>query len=265
MAAVNKSEEHAMSTLRAQGFDVDPIPRGETKSADLRVSDSEFSYLVEVTGREEPQFVRDLLAAAHQKGLATGTRPVTRSNRLDGIVNAKAQQLEQTPVSADFHVLWIAAFHGDWEFLGQLLTRTLYGFETLFTFESMRSEPVARECIYYNHFSFYRNRNLQAVVLSTREKGCLYVNALSPRAAEFRRSRFYDMLGERARIDPSEQPSDVLVVAPEVDRSQRNAAWRYIKDHYGLMSSVAHFVDFRGVASLRAGEGSPSCNECEPS
>lgn len=246
------SEKHSRETLQHMGFEVERIPCGKTRTADYRVTDGASTYLVEVSRREEDEFMAELRDAARAKGVADDTRGLRYSNALDGKIREKAQQLADTPLPADFRVLWIAAFHGDWKFLKDLLKRTLLGYARLGAVRPGREREQMHvvHCFYYHHFSFRRLPMLDAVVLSTEDSGCMFVNALSTRAADFRSSKLYRILGKDARLDPSELPDGVPVVDPDVDRTRPLAQWHYLKERYGLMTSELVEVEWRGMASL---------------
>jgi hypothetical protein len=247
---MNEAERHVRETLEDQGFRVSAVPRGETKTADFLVEDAITTYLVEVTGKEEGEFIPALLSRTKQQGVADDTRGIGPSDTLDGIVRRKAMQLANTPVSADFHVLWIAAFHRDWEYLSTMLLRTLYGVAKVASFHALLEERTIHECLYYHRFSFFRDRNLHAVVFSTETRRMLCVNALSARAEEFRRTKLHQLFA--SPVDPARAPDGVLVVPPDVDRSLPNAQWQYLKDRYGLMTNVVPECDWRGFVSLDA-------------
>jgi hypothetical protein len=244
---VNEAEHHARSTLEAEGFRVQPVPRSKTRTADFLVEDGTSTYLVEVTGKEEGEFLRNLRTAARRHGVSDDSRGISPDNTLDSIIRRKARQLADTRVDADFRVLWMAALHDDWPFLSELLYRTLYGYTSVYAVRSSRDQGEILPCLYYNYFSFYRERHLDALVLSTRDAGCLYANELTLRAADFRDSRLYNLFDNKSRRDPYGAPDGVLRVAPEVDRSQHNAQWQYLKDRYGVMTSVVVECHWQGM------------------
>ncbi|HEB51835.1 MAG TPA: hypothetical protein ENI87_01135 [bacterium] len=246
---MNETERHARDTLKGQGFRVTSVPRTDTKTADFLVEDDRSTYLVEVTGKEESEFLRNLLSEARRRGRSYGSRGISPSNTLDGVVRKKARQLAETSVRADFQVLWIGAFHGDAGYLANLLLRTLYGVAEVYAIRSPREQPSLHECLYYHRFSFFRATNLDAVVFSTKNHGMLCVNALSERADRFRETKLYGLF--ESPVDPARAPDGVLVVAPEVDRTRPNGQWQHLKDHYGLMTSVVAECECRGVRVRR--------------
>lgn len=226
---MNDAEQHAREMLEAEGFRVSAIPRGESRTADFLVEDSSNSYLLEVTAKSEGPFLAELLDHARERGTSDGTRGLAHWNTLDGIIRTKAEQLASTQVTADFHVLWIAALHRDWEYLSNLLLRTLYGVANLAVWQSHTTPPTIRECLYYFRCSFLRCPDLDAVVFSTEVHGMLCVNALSNRADRFRRTALYAKFP--SAIDPARAPDNMLVVAPEVDRSCSDASRQYLESH----------------------------------
>lgn len=246
------TEKHARETLVAKGFKVERIPRGATRTADYRVIDASSTYLVEVTDREAGDFLSALRRAAVEDGLAEKTRGFGIDSTLDGKIRRKVDQLDQTPIEADFRVLWIAAFHRDWTYLKEILKRTLFGFAKLFGYrQGHEREPMQQFfCFYYHHASFLRLPTLDAVVLATEEAGCMFVNSLSANAAAFRASKFYGIVGNEARLDPSVLPDGVFFVGPGVDRRAPRDRWTYLKERYGVMTTEPVEAEFHGMISL---------------
>ena len=99
------SERMARAALEAAGFSVSAIPRESARSADFLVHDVRHSYLVEATHKQFASDFGDYLSELSSKGYACLARSVGRSNRLDGILHDKSQQLAQTEANPDFRIL----------------------------------------------------------------------------------------------------------------------------------------------------------------
>lgn len=122
-----EAEAYADKLLKEHGFVVQRIRRANSPTADLLVNDDAGSYLVEVTRKAPSAFLKQLREEARVTGVADGDRRLRASNCLNSIVRRKAHQLSNTAVLAQHRVLWLTAFHSDWEHLGRELERTLYG------------------------------------------------------------------------------------------------------------------------------------------
>lgn len=248
---MNEAEAYAEKLLKEHSLVVQRIPRADSPTADLLVNDDAGSYLVEVTRKAPSAFLKRLRDEARVTGVADGDRRLRASNLLDGIVRSKARQLSNTAVLAQHRVLWLTAFHSDWEHLGRELERTLYGTTRLVSVTSSRSAPTVRKCYYYHHFVYYRVSDLAGVVFATPRGARLYVNPLGHTASEFQHSLLYRAFGH-ACVDPTQlkDPDEVLFVAFGIDRSSDRARWEHLRQRYGRMTSVMQEHCWHGYASL---------------
>ena len=179
----NAEELNARELLESADFIVARIPESpDGRRADYRATKGKDCFLVEVTDKKETEFFFELRQKSAKEGVATASRPVKRENTIDRIVRDKAQQLAETPSDSDcLRILWISTLHGDGDFVANTIRRTLYGLQDLLIIEDGK-QPESRPCFYYEHNAFIRVPELDAVVISTGEGGCLCINEFSPNA-----------------------------------------------------------------------------------
>lgn len=254
-----EAEEATANELTARGFRVERIPRQATKTADFIAHDDRHSYLVEVTHRKLDGFWDRLRTDSEKDGIAFADRrpgAAKARNQLGAKVRNKAKQLRETVSEGDFHILWIAAFHDDWKSLATILVRTLYGAVKLAGWSDKDPSYNLYECLYWNHFAFYRDRDLNAVILDNGVGGKLMINDLSPNAKAFRESKLYAQFSPTTRLDPATtQAPHALVVSPEVDRSLKGAQHQYIHQTYGIWVSEMLESEFHGRAHISTDPG----------
>lgn len=106
---MERSKRFAMGVLRHTGFQVEEIPEADAKRADLRVTDDNSTYLVEVKHKlDDPELVRDDAERMARGELVTRTTPIGRNNCIDGVIKVGRKQLDATPDEADaFRVIWL--------------------------------------------------------------------------------------------------------------------------------------------------------------
>ena len=245
-----RSELLARETLEAIGLSVESIPRTDNRTADFWVRDLLRSYLVEVTEKMPAEDYRDFLERATNIGGATLTRSVQRENRIDAIINNKADQLQKTQTASDFQLILVTALHDDARHVFDMLYSTVYGVASLVAVDPETYQPSFRDCLFYDHFSFYRQRDLCGVIFLSEEAICLLLNPLCQRADDFRESTMHRGFFERnALIDPDAN-HDLLKLDFDVDRKDSKAKWRALKAKYGLLTSRALDSKFEGRLTI---------------
>ncbi|MCY1045597.1 hypothetical protein OV208_30055 [Corallococcus sp. bb12-1] len=234
----------AKEVLEQAQFVVTKIPESSRRVPDFSVRKNGEAFFLEVTEKEPMEVFNQMLLRAKAEGFATLAREVEASNRLDGLVRGKAAQLDVPERPGDFRVLWIAAPHSDFNHVAEIVFRTLYGAVRVSVFPSLDVEEVAKVgmgvhyCYYYDRFTFYRVRRLDGVVLYGRGGGYLFVNPLSERVVDFRRSEiclmFAGVEGMRV-VDPEvKHGENDMFMGFDVDRSDGHARWNYIREMYGV-------------------------------
>lgn len=251
------STEHARFILTRKGFTVSDIqPEPPARRADLRLRFGREEYVLEAKLREPHAGWHELMEQVHQNGYGWTSRQIMPWNALSRIITEAHDQLVATPSGADaFRILWLVALHGDDEFVVSCVEKRLMG-----SVQVVRVEPhipTTKVCYHYANNDFERCTGIDAAVLSTQMGGTLFVNYFSDRREAFRNTKLHDMFAVRgAVVDP------VLAVAsgrafmigrefagPRDGRAQ----WQYLKDHYGVATSVMQEFEFTGrfVAAVK--------------
>jgi hypothetical protein len=248
---VDRHREHAKGCLEGSGFRVEEIAEADEERADLRVSDEAALYIVEVKGKEVSAEYRELVASVRGGAVASLSRTIEYRNRLDGIIRKAESQLVSTPAPLGaFGVLWVSCLEGDVGFILAEFERTLYGVCDVAAYQAndLMKRPSIIPCFYYHHSSFFRYQRIDAVVLSGPDGGHLCVNEFAHRPDDFRRSRLYILLSQaNAVMDPPlmERAGQAIAVRGDIDRTDPQAKWDYLRNTYGYMTAPAK--DFHGV------------------
>lgn len=253
-----QSQALVRELLEVAQLKVDDIPRCDTKTADFLAYDDRHRYLVEVTDRQPAKDHRDFIDRLVHDGGATLTRTPDRRDRLDRAVVEKDEQLRRTPVSADFRVAWITALNDDADHLLEELFRTVYGSVELqalrvddYTPARMLSGMQHHVCFYYDLFSFFRVRGLQAVAFTSEEHVGLFVNPLADDIDAFRTSRLVAAFAERGGlVDPLAWP-DAMHMPLDVDRSKPSARHAALLAKYKLLTQTPRASVFSARLLLR--------------
>ncbi|NBD13819.1 hypothetical protein [Corallococcus silvisoli] len=253
----NGAEAKAKEVLELSQFVVTKIPETERPTPDFIVQKNGEQVLLEVTEKEPMEAFAQMLHQAKEEGSATLTREISSSNRLDGVIRAKAKQLESPVALNGFKVLWIAGTHADSEFMTEAIFRTLYGTVRVSAVPSLDMEEMAkvgiavRYCFYYNRFTFYRARELDGVIFYGHGRGYVFVNPLGVRLKEFRVSEICSMFAraEGMRVvDPEVQHGELdMFLGLDVDRSDGRAKWQYLREKYGVLTSPLVENQFLGL------------------
>ena len=253
-----KSELLVRELLESAGFMVKPIPRSDRRTADFIVGDDGHRYLVEVTEKLPKHDYREFAKRANADGGAILKRLMDRDTRIDDALHDKTDQLRQTPISADFNVLAVTAFHEDAGYLLEVLSRTLYGIADLQAIRAMTVEAIAqaisdgateRVCFYYDHPSLMDHTDLQGVMFVSVDKVCLFVNPFASKVAAFRSSHLCsEFAARKSLIDPEVQKgaSDWFLDG-EVDRTDEKAKHDALRKKYGMLTQRTKDAHWKGM------------------
>jgi hypothetical protein len=250
---MDQQESHAVDSLEAAGFRTTRIKeKANERRADLLVSDGVSEYLIEVKGKDVSAEYRQLQGEADSEGIACLERVIAYRDRLDGILGHAHSQLIATPPTDAYRLVWISCLMEDFDFVHQQFEFTLYGKQELVLFKDLKHLPSTVTCFYYNHSSFFRFREIDAVILSGPSSRYLCLNEFSQKSSEFRQTDLCEFFPDTNIIVPSkiEQSGKAISLPAEIDRSDDKAKWKYIFETYGLMSAPAHVHSFRGLMSV---------------
>ncbi len=256
----NHAENYARKMLEAHGFLVKRLEQPEVgRSADYLVESSGESFLIEVTDKKETDFLEKLLLEVKGKGVATGSREQALSNRIDGILRDKEDQLGKTLVYSSLpKVLWMSALNKDSRYILDLVKKTIYGIQTIAVHDSS-GEFSFNECFYINYSSFYKYKGIDALVLASYEGVRLCLNEFSNKYNIIRASKLAEMFPEKDRVDPRslEETGRAFCIRSDISRKDSKSIWKYLFKEYGVRTSKALSSNFVGYLSV------PVCEDYE--
>jgi len=226
----NRSEIEVKEFFERLGFSVTPIAEvRDQRRADLRISDSSDSYVVEVKTREGSSFEGDL----SKHGVAESLVAHAYTNSVSGVVGDAVEQLDATRERReDYRLLW---YHGLEEDECEQVRKTLYGIVTVIRSGATGAESL--DCLYLTFSEFFRYPQLVGAVLGQQHSGVLFPNVLSPACAEFRSSGLFSIFKEHDAVwDPAELEirGDVYVADCSGTRNNRQSILSYVEEKYGM-------------------------------
>lgn len=248
---------HAMEAFNAMGFEVTAIPTAApAQRADLRVTWGDHEeYIVEAKLREPSAAWKELLAAAREQGTAHTTRPVRSWSALRAMARKAYQQLISTPARDDaFRLLWWVAPHDEGDFVVACLEKCLNGVEPLTVVADLEAPPSMLDCYYHSPNCFEQCPQLAGAVLAREAGGRLVVNSFYSKPEQFRNSNLYKRFASvGAVVDPEEDAKvgKVLMLGRDfAGPRDGHTQWNYLREKYGVLTSVALDSQFNGVLSI---------------
>ncbi len=226
----NRSEIEVKEFLERLGFSVTPIVKErDQRRADLRISDSSDSYVVEVKTRKDSSFEDDL----NKHGVAESLTTQAYSNSVSGVVGDAVEQLDSTLEGREEHrLIW---YHGLDEDECEQVRKTLYGIVTVIRPSATGAESL--DCLYLTFSEFYRYPQLVGAVLGQQHEGVLFLNVRSPACAAFRSSRLFSVFREHDAVwDPEELEirGDIYVADCTGTRNDRQSVLKFVEEKYSV-------------------------------
>lgn len=255
------STEHARLILTKEGFTVSDIrPAPPDRRADLRAHFDREEYVLEAKLREPNAGWHELMAQVYQNGYGWTSRQIMPWNALSSTIMEAHDQLVATPAGADaFRILWLVAFHDDDEFVVSCVEKRMLGSVQVVPVDP--HIPETKVCYHYTSNDFERCTGIDADVLGTRRGGILFVNYFSDRREAFRNTKLHDMFAvRRAVVDPEVAVASgrAFMIGREfAGPRDGRAEWQYLKDHYGIATTVMQEFEFTGRAVVPVEELKP--------
>jgi hypothetical protein len=221
------SKRLAIAELRRLGFEVDEIPCGTGKRADLRVNDGTHAYHIEAKDKFESLDI----PTASQGELYRRKDPITHNNTVSGVLRDAQKQLSQTPkADATFQLIW---FHAGSDLQWRLAFATFYGHMHLSAV--WPRDAKSAECFYFTYNVAHSMPDVEALILTEGDGLHLCLNEFSPRRDEFRSSRLYEVFSV-GEIDPVAMETAGKIIACRADISRKNPqdVLRALKEQTGV-------------------------------
>lgn len=227
------AKSQATQILTGLGFQVDEIPTGDSRRADLRVYDDSFSYHLEV--KEKFESAEDAMVRAdllRQGEIYQQADLLAHDNRISGIFRYAQKQLDETPKdSSTFQLIWFHANGIDADLKYRQAFATFYGQVQLIAIPPLRSPvPVAVEsrpptphCFYFDYSAAFAMPTVEALIITDSETMQVCLNEFSSRANEFRSTPFCQKFAELdGVIDPKALVAAGKIIACRTDAPRKN-------------------------------------------
>lgn len=230
-------ENEVRKYLETLGFSVAKIPESSQQTPDFLVKDEAFQYVIEVKDRNNQKFI-DLLNSP----TANGNVNLEYDNAISGIVREGVKQLDSYENQGEaFKALW---FFIDTNIFGGSISaqigKTLYGFQELEGYKT-NGEYFQTLCFYFTFSEFYRNQQLDAVIVQSPKETVLCVNDFSVQRDKLRQTRLYRSFLQNGLyvIEPSKSR---CCVADDftLDRKNSKEVAEYIGKKYNLKKITAY-------------------------
>lgn len=200
MEAGKAQARHVLTTL---GFLVEDIPLRDGRSADLKISDDESIYHIEVKEKfESPQLAADRAQRLNRGELFEQADLLAYDNRISGILRDAKKQLDETPKDAsEFQLIWFHADGIDADLKFRQAFATFYGMVSLIALHPRRSGTT--DCLYFDYCESIRMPTVEALILSDADNLQVCLNEFSERRIEFQSTRFFKTFSDLGGVfDP---------------------------------------------------------------
>lgn len=240
MLTVGESE--VWKYLSTFGFNITKIPKSPTKQTpDFLVEDETAQYVIEVKDKENQKFI-DLINIQNTSDKVD----LDYDNAISGIIRKGIRQLDSYKNQGKiFKVLWFfigTTLFGDT--ISTQIGKTLYGLQELEGYKNS-GEYFQTLCFYFTASEFYRNTQLDAVIVQSPKEIVFCVNDFSVQRDELRQTRLYQSFIEKGLhiIEPSKSH---CCVADDLSLDRRNSKVmaEYISKKYNLREITAYSVSF---------------------
>ena len=248
------SKALAKQILSNLGFRVEEIPEGNSRSADLAISDDTSAYHLEVKEKFESQSV----AQKRQECLARGDiyqqdDPLAHDNRISAILRDAQNQLDETLDKADaFQLIWFHANGVDADLKYRQAFATFYGQVPLIALEPRQSETTT--CFYFDYSAAFAMPTIEALILTDHTTLQVCLNEFSHRSDEFRRTPFYHRFRELdGVIDPLSLAAEGKIIACRagIPRKSDHEVCKALREQTGVLYTTIRLNRHSYSAAVR--------------
>lgn len=199
----NQSEQLAIQFLKEVGISVTKIPEEDEKRADLRASDGQCEYLVEVKEKLDTGSQLNIEREETEHGSVVIARePLKSYSRLASIFKDGSRQLQATPKQNEsFSVLWL---HVQGMNADMLARRALYTFYGVANLSALRPDEGTVNCAYFDYSTASQMPNVDGLVIMEEMSLQICLNEFSPRYEAFKLSKLVTAFESASAVyDPS--------------------------------------------------------------
>lgn len=231
-------ENEVRSYLKSIGFIVTKIPESSQRTPDFLVSDEVNQYVIEVKDKDNQKFI-DLVDGKNTNRKVN----LEYDNVISGIIREGVAQLDSYDSQEKiFRMIWFLIdtnlFGGS---LSSQIGKTLYGLQEIEGYKA-NGEFFQTICYYFTFSEFFRNKQLDAVVVQSPNETVLCVNDFSSQRDEFRQTKLYQSFVESNLyiIEPSKSRCCIADDFTSLDRKNSKAVTEFIGRKYNLRKITAY-------------------------
>ncbi|MEX0937900.1 MAG: hypothetical protein WDZ59_08555 [Pirellulales bacterium] len=213
----------AKQTLSNLGFHVDVVAETTGRRADLLVRDESSSYLIEVKEkRDSPADVLNRKECFESDEVYEQVDPLSRDNRISGILRDARKQLTETPKENEaFQLIWFHASGVDSDLKFRQAFATFYGHVDLRAVQPPSAESVP--CLYFDYSLAVDMPEIDALILLDKKHIQVCVNEFSHRIEDFRRTQLFRTFDElRGVFDPAQMINEKKCIACRFELPRRD-------------------------------------------
>ncbi len=241
---MDDAEQRARQVLSAMGCRVEKIPESDEKRADLRATDNDSTYLIEVKQRlDDPQLFRGHAQRMARGEVVARRAPTAHNNATSKILKHGRAQLEATPGPSDaFRLIWLHAGGIDRDLRWKQAFSTFYGRVHLLAKDPPGQNVI--QCYYFDYSAARSMRSLDGMVLSDDRGLQLCLNEFSSRIDRFCGTALYRRFAkDNSVVDPRKLAAngDILVCRSETPRKSDEDVLKALHEQTGVLYTVIRF------------------------
>lgn len=226
-------------------FRVDEVPRRDSRTADLFVTDGNATYLIEAKDKVEAESQSQERRAILNAGdLYKQGDSLAHDNRISGILRKAQKQLDDTPKdNGTFQLIWFHACGIDADLKYRQAFATFYGSVDLIALDPRNQEITT--CFYFDYNASFTMPTVEALILTDNETLQLCLNEFSHRADEFRSTqlcrKFIELDGV---VDPAAMIANGQIIAcrTAIPRKNDDETAKALQKQTGVLYSPIRLV-----------------------
>ena len=236
----------ATRVLERLGFDVEKVPVGNGRTADLLAIDSESQqYLIEVKDKVESESkAQERIERLRRGDPYVQADQIAQDNRISGILQDARKQLDATPKNdTTFQLIWFHATGVDAGLKYRQAFATFYGQVDLLALNPLSNRT--RVCFYFDYSTAFNVPSIDGLILTDGENLQLCLNEFSAHGDEFRRSELYRKLIESGGVvDPVvlEAEGAIISCRAAIARKNDDEIVKALQEQTGVLYSPIRFT-----------------------
>jgi len=235
------TKEFALKVLRNLGLDASEIPVCDEKRADLKATDGEVTYLIEVKEKlDNPDGARYETWKSGQTEIRVRVDSHSRTSSIANKLNEARQQLDSTPSLPDtFRVIWMHVHGTHVRSRARQALCTFYGLVHLIPHSG---KQVPMHCFYFDYNTAFDMPTVHGLMLIENDEPLLCLNEFAHNESNFRHSSLVQEFSQHGAVyDPIERVKSGQAIALRSNVPRKDEAvvleelHRETNDHYSVL------------------------------